>query len=63
MGPTIQLIHLALRVERENEAKRHPHPAAVDNFAAEIPARPTGRNNQSNRIFNLPRRRPQCECA
>lgn len=62
MGPTIQLIQLTLRIERENEAQRRPHPAAVDNFAEELPVRSVSRGNHTSHIFQEPRR-PQCECA
>jgi len=63
MDPTIQLIQLMLRVEREAEAQRRPQVSYRDNFEDEKPLRPAKRDNRIKHIFDLPRRRQQGECA
>lgn len=59
MGPTIQLIQLTLRVERENEPQRRPHSAAADDFTTATPVQP-GETTAPNTSSSC---RPQCECA
>jgi len=63
MDPTIQLIQLMLRVEREVEAQRRPQVSPRDNLMDEKPVRPTKRDNRIKHIFNLLRRRQQGECS
>ena len=65
MGPTIQLIQLMLRVEREAEAQRRPYMAYRDDLADEKPVRLLAhkRDNGIKRVFNLLRRRQPCECV
>jgi hypothetical protein len=63
MNPSIELIQLTVRIERDEAAKRHQHLAHSDDFADETPVRSAERDNRIKHIFKLPRRRPQCECA
>ena len=63
MDPTIQLIQLTLRVEREAEAQRRPYMAYRNDLADEKTVRSPKRDNRIKRNFNLLRRRQRCECA
>jgi hypothetical protein len=65
MEPTIQLIQLTLRVEREAEAQRRPYMVYRDDLVDEKPVRLLAhqRDNRVKRIFNLFRRRQPYECA
>ena len=63
MNPTIQLIQLMLRVEREAEAQRRPSMAYRDDLVDEKPVRPSKRENCVKGNFSLLYRRQQCECA
>jgi hypothetical protein len=65
MGPTIQLIQLTVRVEREAEAQGRPYMVYRDDFVDEKPVRLLShkRDNRIKRILNLLRRRQPCECV
>lgn len=65
MGPTIQLIQLTVRAEREAEAQCRPSMAYRDDFADEksvrLPAH--GQDNRIKRILNLYRHQQPCKYA
>ena len=63
MDPTIQLIQLMLRVEREAEAQCRPYMAYRDDLVDEKPVRLLAHkgDNRIKRILNLLRRRQPCE--
>ena len=65
MGPTIQLIQLTVRAEREAEAQCRPYIAYRDDLANEKPLRLLAHkpDNRIKRILNLFRRRQPCECV
>ena len=65
MGPTIQLIQLTVRAEREAEAQCRPAMAYRDDFADEKSVRLTAYQQDSRvkRIWNLFRRQQPCEYA
>ena len=63
MGPTIQLIQLTLRFEREAERQRHSSMAYRDDLADEETVHPLRQDNRIKDNFNLLHRRQQCECA
>ena len=63
MSPTIQLIQLTLRIEREAEKQRHPSTAYSDDLAAEKGASPFKRGDRVNGSSHLFFQRQQCECA
>lgn len=63
MEPTIQLIQLMMRVEREAEAHRHRHGSYGDNFEAEKSVCSDKCDHRSKPRFTLPRRRQPCECS
>jgi hypothetical protein len=63
MDPTIQLIQLTLRVEREAEAQRRSSMAYRDDLVDEKPVRPSKRENRVKGSFDLFYRRQRCECA
>ncbi len=65
MGPTVQLIQLVVRVEREAEGQYRPHSTYRDDFADEKQVRLLAhkRDNRIKRILNLLRRRQPCECV
>ena len=61
MDPTIQLIQLTLRLEREMERQRRRPVLRTDDFADDKTVRASGRKNriQGNVLFC----QQQCECA
>lgn len=65
MGPTIQLIHLTVRAEREAEAQCHSFTVYRDDFADEEPVRRPAYSpdHRIKRILNLFRRQQPCEYA
>ena len=63
MEPTIQLIHLMLRAEREEEAQRRLHMTPTDNLVEEKPIYSPKRDNHIKRNFNSPCRQQWCECS
>jgi hypothetical protein len=63
MNPTIQLIQLTLKVEREAEVQRRPYMVYRDDLVDEKPVRPSKREDRVKGSFNLLHRRQQCECA
>lgn len=65
MGPTIQLIQLTVRAEREAEAQCYSSMAYRDDFADEKSVRLAahGPDNSIKRILNLFRHQQPCEYA
>jgi hypothetical protein len=63
MDPTIQLIQLMLRVEREAERQRRSSMAYRDDLADEKTVHPPRRDNRIKDNFNLLHRRQRCEHA
>jgi hypothetical protein len=63
MGPTIQLIQLTLRVEREAKIQRRSSMAYRDELVDERTVHPPKQDNRIKDNFNLLHRRQQCECA
>jgi hypothetical protein len=63
MGPTIQLIQLTLRFEREAERQRRSSMAYRDDLADEKTVHPLRQDNRIKDNFNLLQRRQQRECA
>jgi len=63
MGPTIQLIHLTLRFEREAQIQRRSSMAYRDDPADEKTVHPPRQDNRIKDNFNLLHRRQRCECA
>lgn len=65
MGPTIQLIQLIVRAEREAEAQCHPAVAYRYDFADEKPVHRLAyqQDHRIKRILNLFRRQQPCEYA
>ena len=63
MGPTIQLIQLTLRIEREAKIQRRSSMAYRDDLADEKTVHPSKQDNRIKDNFNLLHRRQQFECA
>ena len=63
MYPTIQLIQLTLRVEREAEAQRRAATTYRSASADEETVRAPHQEQHVKGDADLLRRRPQCECA
>lgn len=63
MGPTIQLIQLTLRVEREAEAQRRLDIASGADRVDQTTVRASKRERRDNSTVDLLPRQPQCECA
>lgn len=65
MGPTIQLIHLTVRAEREAEAQCHSFTVYQDDFVDEKMVRRLAykQDHRIKRILNLFRRQQPCEYA
>ncbi len=58
MNPTIQLIQLTVRFEREEEAQRHTSAAHRVDLTNEL----RKLNGRIKHIFNPPRRQQYCSC-
>lgn len=63
MGPTIQLIQLTLRVEREAEAQRRLDIASSADRGDQTTVRASKRERRDKSTVDLLPRQPQCECA
>jgi hypothetical protein len=63
MSPTIQLIQMTLQVEREVEAQRRSDMTYSSDGADEKSVRSSKQEKRILGDVNVPRRRPQCECA
>jgi hypothetical protein len=63
LGPTIQLIQLAVRFEREAEAERRAAMAYRDDAMDEKMLRTSKWEKRVGGSFKLFHRQPQCECV
>jgi hypothetical protein len=62
MNPTIQLIQLTMKFEREEKAQRHTLATHSDALINELSDYLHKFTNRINHIFNPPRRQQYCSC-
>ena len=63
MNPTIQLVQLTVRFERQEKAQRHSFVTHRDGLPNEQSGYLPNLSNRIKQFFNPPRHQQCCECA
>jgi hypothetical protein len=63
MNPTIQLIQLTVKFEREEQAQSHSFASHSNSLISELSGYFHKLNGRIQHIFNQPRRQQCCQCA